>query len=346
MDSLTLAGIAVVIIAGLSMGSVVWPMKLMRKFKFEHWWLIGMFVGLIAVPWFVTLVFCPHALEAYSEVPIKTILLSNGFALSWGVANVLCGLCFVRIGVALTGAILSGLGVCVGVTIPMVFKGSGPFSNAAGLDSPAGKAVLLGVAVMLVGVGLASLAGFGRDRALQKQDIKSGNFLGGLIMAAIAGITSAGIGLAFVYGQGPIVAAMKSHGAGDIPANLSVWAVGLIGGSLVNIIFPIYLLTKNKSWGVFMESPKEALLATIIGVQFCLAVSLMGKGMLLLGTLGASVGFGIQQASQMIGGQGLGFISGEWRGIHGLPRKQMYLAILVLIVAACVMAYGNNLAVN
>jgi hypothetical protein len=69
----------------------------------------------------------------------------------------------------------------------------------------------------------------------------------------------------------------------------------------------------------------------------------MGKGMLLLGPLGASVGFGVQQAMQMLGGQTVGFASGEWRGINGTPRHQMYLAIAVLIAAAVVMAYGNTL---
>lgn len=343
MDTSTVIGVIIVIIAGLCMGSSAWPMKVIRKLQFEHWWLIGMFVGLILLPWFVTLVFCPNAIEAYSKVPLRVILLSNAFALSWGIANVLYGICVVRIGVALTGAILTGLGVSVGVTIPMILKGSGLFSNAAGPNSPAGKVVLIGVAVMLIGVVLASFAGFGRDQALKKQDKKSGSFLSGLIMVVIAGITSCGISLAFVYGQGPIVSAMKANGAGDIPANLAVWAIGLLGGSLVNIAFPVYLLCKNKSWGVFKESPKEALLATIIGIQFCLATSLMGRGMLLLGALGASVGFGIQQASQMIGGQGVGFISGEWRGVYGKPRNLMYAAIAILIIAAIIMAYGNTL---
>jgi len=55
------------------------------------------------------------------------------------------------------------------------------------------------------------------------------------------------------------------------------------------------------------------------------------------------VGFGIQQASQMLGGQGVGFASGEWRGVRGVPRMQMYLAIALLIVAAIIMAFGNSL---
>ena len=59
---------------------------------------------------------------------------ANLFALAWGVANILCGLCFVRIGIALTGGILTGLGVSVGVTLPMIVKGSGLFSEAPSLD--------------------------------------------------------------------------------------------------------------------------------------------------------------------------------------------------------------------
>jgi len=69
----------------------------------------------------------------------------------------------------------------------------------------------------------------------------------------------------------------------------------------------------------------------------------MGKGMLLLGALGGSVGWGIQQAMQMTGNQGVGFLSGEWRGVRGKPREQMYLAIGILIVAAAIMAAGNSL---
>ena len=46
----------------------------------------------------------------------------------------------------------------------------------------------------------------------------------------------------------------------------------------------------------------------------------------------------------MTGSQAAGFISGEWRGVLGTPRRQMYMAISVLIIAAAIMAYGNTLA--
>lgn len=359
----TLGGAVIVVLAGLIQGSGAWPMKLMRKFKFEHWWFVSMLVGLVLAPWAITLILCPHAWEAYRSIDPATLIKANVCALAWGVANILCGLCFVRIGIALTGGILTGLGVSVGVTLPMIVKGSGLFSEAPNLNSAAGRAVLVGVGVMLLGVVVAAVAGFGRDRALQrisKQDREQnanlqetadeaesqghlGSFLGGLIMVIVAGALSAGISFAFVYSQGPIVAAMRSRGSGEIPANFAVWAIGLLGGALINVTYPAYLMTKHSSWNVLLTSWRELGFAVFIGFNFILGVALMGKGMLLLGPLGASVGFGVQQATQMLGSQGVGFASGEWRGIVGKPRNQMYLAIAILIAAALVMAYGNTL---
>ena len=49
-------------------------------------------------------------------------------------------------------------------------------------------------------------------------------------------------------------------------------------------------------------------------------------------------------SQQILGGQSLGFISDEWRGVQGKPRTLRYAAVPVLIVAALIMACGNTLA--
>jgi len=343
MDSAMLLGALVVILAGLLQGSGGWPIKLMRTFQYEHFAFISMIVGLLIGPWLVTLLMCPNAIEAYKSVDPIVLVKSNLFSLSWGIANVLCMMCFVRIGFCLTGGILTGIGVTLGVTIPMVFKGSGLFSSAPDLLSPAGLTVLGGAGVMVIGVIVASMAGFGRDKVLQKTQQTSGSFFVGFIMVIAAGLLSCGISFAFVYSQGPIVEAMKAQGAGEIPANFAVWAVGLIGGGLINVLYPAWLMTKNKSWNV-LGSLKEVGLSVFMGVNMIVGIAFMGKGMLMLGALGASVGFGIQQAMQMMGGQAVGFIGGEWRGVHGKPRNQMYIAIALLILAALIMAWGNSKA--
>lgn len=405
---MTLLGALMVAAAGLLIGSGAWPFKLMRKYQFEHWWFVGMLVGLVIMPWGIALAYCRQVPEALAAVPWQDLLIGNLFAVGWGIANVLCGLCFVRIGVALTGAILAGLGVSVGAIVPMLVKGSGLFKESPDLWSPAGMTVLGGVAVILGGVVLAAFAGFGRDRELRKVQQTSGGFLGGLIMTVIAGVLSSFMPFAFVYSQDRIIANLSlvepgrtigiTVGEGDkqehrvssdgtvelkdygpipvggataaaaaeriqekmpstrpgkeirvrvetnsIPATFGALAVCLMAGAVVNVGYAAYLLTKNRSWNVFAQSGRELALAAIIGVNMSVSFALVGRGMLLLGALGASVGWGIQQSMQMTGGQLLGFISGEWRGVHGKPRRQMYVAIAILIVAALVMACGNAL---
>ena len=338
-----LSGIVVAGLGGASAGALSWPMKLMKKFRFEQCWFTGMLFGLFFVPWAVTLVFCPHAIEAYRSVDAGIIIKSNLFSLAWGIGNVLLGISLVRIGASLSFAILSGVGIPLGVIVPMVFKGSGRFQQAADLNSPAGMAILGATVLMLVGVVLVALAGFGRDRMLDKQDGRAGGFLGGLIMCVVSGFCSVGPSFAFVYSQEPIRQAMLERGAGEWPAAIAVWAMGMLLGALVNVVYPAFLMTKNRSWHVLGESPGEIGFSLIVGLNLFLAFSLWFSGMLLLGPMGGSVGFGIYFALQILGAQGLGLVSGEWRGVRGKPVTQMGAAIAILIVAAAIMAYASTL---
>jgi hypothetical protein len=338
-----ITGSVVVTAAGLISGSAAWPMKLMRKYQFEHWWFIGIATGLIVVPWTITLTCCPHVFQACASMALKPLIVANLLAAGWGMANVICGVCYVRIGLALTTAILSGVGLSVGAIMPMIFKGSGVFHQAVGLASPAGLAVLAGIGVMLVGTVLAGLAGFGRERALTQLERNSGKFAQTLVLVVVAGVLSCGMSLSFVYGQETVVAAMERGGAAHLPATFAVWAFCLPGGAFSCLAYPMWLMTRNKSWDVLGKSWKELLLAAVIGINAAVAVALLGSGMLMLGPLGATVGFGIQQAAWMLGGQGAGFISGEWRNVRGRPRKQMGLAIGLMLVAMLILACANAL---
>jgi L-rhamnose-H+ transport protein len=335
----TFLGIVIVILAGLSVGASPWPIKCMRRFQFEHWSFIAMFVGLVGT-WAVTLLACPDAIGAYQSVGWGVLAKSNLFSLSWGVANVLFMFCVARIGVSLAMGILSGIGVSVGVLIPMVFKGSGAFQNAADLWSRTGAIVVAGVVVMVLGVTLLSTAGLLREQKGESQQ-PSRAFRVGLLLIDLGGVLSAGISFAFVYSQDPIITAMKARGASDIPANVAVWAAGLFAGVLINVLWPAWLMTRNKSWAVLFEAPGEIPLAAIFGLMLFTGFGLMGKGMLLLGALGASVGFGIQQSMQVLGSQAVGLIAGEWRGAGRKVITIFVLAIVALLLATAIMSIGN-----
>lgn len=356
MSGMAILGILLVTLAGLGTGTGIWPMKRMRVLQFEHYWFVAMFLGLFLIPWTIVLTRVPDPWAAYSGVGWSTLLKANLFAFGWGIANVLYGLCVVRIGAALTGAIMTGLGIIAGTTLPMIMKGTGLFANAPDLDSAGGKVIMIGLAIMLCGVAMSSLAGFGRarqlaDRAIPGPDAgekskqpRNHGFGIGLLMAVIAGITSAGISLCFIYAQAPIKEAMALQGVDTMTADVAVWAAALLGGAAVNILFPAWVMLRKKNWNILLKNPREAALATLIGIQFIISVTLMGRGMLCLGVFGASVGFAIQQIMQIMGNQAVGFLSGEWQGIFGKPRKLMYWALLILSCAVFFIAYSNTLA--
>jgi len=341
MESLT--GIFVSVVAGLLTGTFMWPMKIIKKLQFEHYWFLGMFFGLLVLPWLIVLIAVPSAFSAFSSVK-ESLLIANLLSVGWGIANVLYGICIIRIGAAIAGAVLTSFGIVVGVAMPLIFKGSGLFSGAPELFSPAGMVILMGVIIILTGVYFIARAGILREAFLNKQSNvpDSGKkFITGLVLSIIAGILSSCISLTFVYSQGPVVAAFKAQGAGDLVANIAVWAGGLLGGVFVNLAYPLVLMVKNKNMNVLLRPNMEFLLAIIIGVQLITGAVMLGRGMILLGVLGASVGFGIQQSVQIVGNQIVGFGFGEWRNVLGQPRRLMYLGIFVVLVAIVILAYSN-----
>jgi L-rhamnose-H+ transport protein len=339
LSAITTCGFGLVIVAGALAGGCAAPIKLMRRYRFEHWALVAALVGQVLLPWTVTLAACPGALGALGTVGAGTLLRANLLSLAWGIANVLCGLCLVRIGFSLSVGLLTGIGLPIGVLLPLLWRGSGEFAEAPGLGTPSGLLILAGVAGLLVAVALIALAGLGRDAA--QGGGRSAGFRSGLIMVSVAGVLQVGLSFAFVYSQGPIVAALMARGAGAVPAGLGVWAATLPGGALVNVGFPLWLLVRNRSAAEFAAAPRELALSALIGVGFFLLVLAMGTGMRWMGALGASVGFGVYQAAQIAASQAVGFFSGEWHGVEGRPRRRMIQAIAVLLLAVGVIAAGR-----
>ncbi|MBN1590552.1 MAG: hypothetical protein JW888_13640 [Pirellulales bacterium] len=347
MSQTVMLGIAVTVVAGLVMGTSPWPLKLMRRFQYEQFGFVSMLIALLVIPWSITLATCPDVFRAIGEIDGVVLVRANLLSAAWGIAQVLAMLCFVRIGVSLTYGILCSVGATVGVITPMVFKASGIFAEAPDLFSSTGKTVMVGMAVMVFGVFFASLAGFGRERQQnddQPERKTSGRFAMGLIMVLVAGVLSAGWGFCFTYSQGPVIEAVKAQGAGDFSASIAVWAIVLPGAALVNILYPAMLMSKNGSWNVLASKPGDLLLAVLYGLLFFIPSALLGEGMLMLGALGASVGFGIVQGMLILGGQILGFISGEWRGVRGTPRTHIYVAIVLLVGSMVILATANALA--
>jgi hypothetical protein len=137
--------------------------------------------------------------------------------------------------------------------------------------------------------------------------------------------------------------AVKQQAVGEITANVTVWAFACVGGLLVNVGYASFLMTKNKTWNLLFSRKYEIITGALAGLQFIISVILVGRGMVLLGIMGASIGYGIQQSLQILGGQTIGFAGGEWKGVTGKPRRIMYLGLGVILLAVIILAYSNTL---
>lgn len=348
MESLFI-GLILVIVAGLGTGTMSWPVKRIGKFHFEYFLFVSMFTGLIVVPWTVFLIAVPSPLSVLKAVGARTLILTNLISISWGVANILYLICVIRIGAAVTGATLTALGMGVGVLMPMLVKGSGSFKEAPDLLSPAGGVIIVGLLVMMTAIFLITRAGLLRESITRKADssgkvkVDKHEFINGMLLAVLAGVLSSGISLAFVYGQSPVVNAVAAAGGSNIAQSFSVWALAIAGGGLVNVFYALYLMIRRKTLLNFFSGSPEILYGGIVGLQFIFSIVLMGKGMLMLGALGASVGFAVQQSSQIMGNQLVGFWNGEWRGVNGESKRLMRTSLIIILVATCLIAYSNTL---
>ncbi|MDO4586535.1 MAG: L-rhamnose/proton symporter RhaT [Planctomycetia bacterium] len=341
-------GLILVTLAGLGTGTGAWPFKVTKDLRLEQMLLIYIFLGLIVIPWSIVFFCLDDVSLIIKSTGLKTLAVSALFSVGWGIANVLYFICVIKIGAALTGALLSGLGMSVGMLLPLILKGSGIFQKAPDLMSAAGLTILSALIVLILGVILTTAAGVGREKQLGSQDEQkkkaqaSGNFVEGFILVCIAGVLSAGLSLCFVYSQ-DIEDAAKAQGVGGLEATCITWAFAVFGGAIVNILFAMFMLTKKKTWKTFFARKDETIFGIAMGFQFIISLLCMGQGMIYLGSLGASIGFGIQQATQLMGNQLVGFVSGEWKGVRGKPRSLMYLALIVICLAVIILSINKFL---
>jgi L-rhamnose-H+ transport protein len=120
---------------------------------------------------------------------------------------------------------------------------------------------LAGVAVCLLGIGIAALAGFTKEKEMpeeqKKKAIKEFNFKKGLLVATFSGIMSACFSFALTAGN-PIGDASKAAGTTVIWTGLPKLCVVLAGGFTTNFIWCLLLNLKNRSGYQYFASHVKA----------------------------------------------------------------------------------------
>jgi L-rhamnose-H+ transport protein len=332
-------GISLVLLGGLLNGSFYAPAKRMPLWRWENTWLVYSISGLMVIPWALALATVPHLASVYHQTPWLTLFLVAIFGLGWGIGSVFFGLGVAKVGMALAYGIILGITASVGAIIPILAKDPGQ------LWTPQGHALLWGIALVILGTIFCALAGQQRDqdkRVSASAEVRAG-FVLGFIICILSGIFSPMLNFSFVFGKG-LQDRSLAAGAPFSLASYSIWAVALTAGFLANASYCIYLLIKNKTFGVYRTSGASRsywLLAALMGLLWFGGIAAYGMGATELGSLGAAVGWPLFVATNIITGNTWGVITGEWTGASRRAYAYAYGGIAVLVVAIFVISHGG-----
>jgi len=329
-------GIGLVLVAGILNGSFAAPMKRMPAWRWENSWLIFATTGLIIFPWIITLLTVPHVGGVYSGSSSATLWKVVLFGIAWGVGATLFGLGISRVGMALGFAIILGITASFGSLFPLAVL------HAEELHSRRGEALMLGTAIMLGGLLLLALAGKRRERDTGASGTARSGFFLGLVLCIFSGLFSSMLNFSFVFGDEIRVRALASGASSAMAAN-PIWSLTVTGGFLSNLIYCVYLLSKNKTWGVYREGGTSTywLLGGLMGLLWYGGTVAYGMGAASLGKLGGIVGWPVFMTLDILVGIFWGAVSGEWKKASRPAVAYCWAGVGVLVLAIVLISIGN-----
>jgi len=344
-------GLLLMLISGVMTGSFSLPMKKTTRWSWEATWLIWSICALLIIPWIIAFATVPDVLQVFSKAETTDMLLVFTFGLCWGLGAVLFGQSIAMIGISLSFALCIGLVAALGQLIPM-FKTPEVFLKPEGILST------IGITVMVVGVAVCAIAGHFKEQQLQSvvggesateapASKPSGSMMLGLVLATLGGIFSAMLNFAFNF-SGSITDASLSLGARETSASDPVWAITLLGGLTTNVVYCSFLLFRNNTWGDYKKTQTGSywFLASLMAAIWMPAIALYGRGAVLMGDLGGSAGWGLYMGVVILISNVWGFVTGEWRGIHGRPIRLIIIGVVLLLIAICIIGYATTLSEN
>lgn len=246
-------------LGGLASGSFYVPFRGVKRWSWETYWLVGGIFSWIIAPWILAALLTKDLLAVLSTTPGSNIFWCYFFGVLWGVGGLTFGLTMRFLGLSLGMAIVMGLCAAFGTLMPPIFRGQF-VSQVLGTNS--GRVILLGIAICLLGIAIAGVAGVYKERSMspgQRQDaIKEFSLKKGFAVAVLSGVMSA----CFAYGLAagdPIKDLTIRHGTSPLWQGLPVLTVVLLGGFTTNFIWTVILNIRNKTGHEYLaaEIPVE-----------------------------------------------------------------------------------------
>ena len=335
MGHSALAGVSLVLLAGLMSGTCMLPWKFVRTWKWENVWLVFSLISLAVIPWILAFAFVGRLFETYRALALQQLVIPILLGAGWGIAQILFGVSVKRLGLGIAYAIIVGLGAVLGTLVPLFIQ------QRAVANEHAVTLILSGVVVMSIGIFLTAWSGQIRDRAATvHQNSPQRSYLTAIFLALLCGLMAPMLNYSFAFGQ-DIAKAAVVLGNQPVHAAYAVWPVGLAGGLIPNAAYSLWLLVKNRTWALFRSTPPDFLRSSGMGVLWMGAFALYGMSAVYLGPLGTSVGWGLLQIFMIMTATMAGVLTGEWKHACRSARLLLGSGIGGLTVAIVLLAAGS-----
>jgi L-rhamnose-H+ transport protein len=235
-------------LGGLASGSFYVPFRFVKRWSWETYWLVGGVFSWIIAPWCFASLLTHDLLSVLRETPGTCLFWTYFWGAMWGLGGLTFGLTMRYLGMSLGMAVALGYCAAFGTLMEPLYNGQ--FATKL-LDPVSGHYILAGVAVCLLGIAIAGLAGMSKEREmpdeLKRSAIREFNFKKGILVATFSGVMSACFSYGLYAGNPIKLITTKGHGTADLWQGLPVLVVVLLGGFTVNFLWCVYLNIKNKT---------------------------------------------------------------------------------------------------
>ena len=333
-------GLLIIAIGAFCQSSCYVPINKIKQWSWESYWLTQGVFAWIVFPLLGAMLAVPegHSLmELFGASNSFNIWMTVLFGALWGVGGLTFGLSMRYLGVALGQSI--ALGTCAGlgtVMGPVLLNIFFPEEDAL---SRLTFAVVLGVAVTLLGIAIIGVAGSMKSQSLSEEEkkaaVKDFNFPKGLIIALLAGFMSGCFNVGLEFGKDINFGALTPDMYKTLPATLLV----RLGGFLTNAAYCFFQNWKNNTWGdyrkgsVWLNNLLFSALAGGLWYSQFFGLSL-GKGFLTSSETLMTLSFCILMALNVVFSNVWGIILKEWKGCSRKTIMVLVLGIIVLIVSS------------
>ena len=335
-------GLLIIAIGAFCQSSSYVPINRIKEWSWESYWIVQGVFAWLAFPLLGALLAVPSGeslFGLFAQAPSFNLWMTIFFGILWGVGGLTFGLSMRYLGVALGQSIALGtcaaLGTIMGPVLLNIF-----FPELNALQSLT-AAVLIGVAVTLLGIAIIGVAGSMKSASLSEEEkkaaVKDFNFPKGLTIALLAGFMSGCFNVGLELGKDINFGELTDPMFRTLPATLLV----TLGGFVTNAIYCFYQNQKNKTWGDYGKTAvwgNNLLFCALAGAlwysQF-FGLSL-GRSFFEAGSAMDTLSFCILMALNVTFSNVWGIILKEWKGCNSKTITVLVCGIIVLIFSTFV----------